>query len=340
MQHAEYFKTFLKDVVNLNDTRLKQLKSRVDAVYRALNADTTIGSTITGMSRQGSWAHRLIIRPRSGGDFDADFFLNMDEQEYWEPKRYINEVYYALDRHSTYSKQEHGRKCRCVYLEYAPESGVGCHLDIVPFITLADGRQVIVNRDDNLWEPHYGSTDPQGFTNWVKRRDELASKQFRRVTRLMKYLRRERGSFNGVKSVVLTTVLGEQVNEYRALSGSRYSNIPTALVHIIEDLDDWLQDRPAKPSLPNPAGDGTTFDHRWTDTTYRNFRDRIHSIAPKMRAAYDEPDKSKSITAWRDLFGDNFNPPSQSVTSSANPLWGVSVAAATPSRSSRVGRAG
>ena len=326
MQHSTYFKTFLKEIVDLDQTRLDKLKNRVDAVDRALNADTTVGPIITGLSRQGSWAHRTIIRPRTGGEFDADFFVHMDEQDGWDPAQYINEVYHALGRHPRYEKQERGRKCRCVFLKYAPERNIGCHLDIVPLITLAKGSQVIVNRDNNVWEPAWGSTDPQGFTDWVKRRDELSSRQFRRVTRLMKYLKRERGSFNGVNSVILTTLLGQQVTELNGLDPSQYRNTPTALLNIVEDLDRWLQARPSKPSIANPSGDGTNFDHRWEENTYRNFRDRIHTIASKMRAAYEEQDKDKSITKWQALVGDKFEPPaSGSTASAANPLAGLYV---------------
>ena len=344
MQHAEYFKGFLKDVVNIDDTRLNKLESRVEAVYKALKADSDIGTMITGKSRQGSWAQLTIVRPKPDGEFDADFLLLMDEQPGWGPKDYLNAVYNALGRHPTYSKQNHGRKCRCVWLEYAPENGVGCHLDIVPLITLANGRRVIVNRDNNTWEPAYGSTNPQGLTDWVKRRDQLTGGQYRRVVRLMKYLRNERGSFDGVKSVILTTVLGLQVTDASSLVPGRYTNVPTALVNIVEDLDRWLQARPRKPSLPNPAGDGTNFDHRWEESTYRNFRDRIHSIAAAMRAAYNEPDSAKSAKAWRDLFGDKFNPPSGKSSSSkvlpATPLLGLPAATAASSSASRRGRAG
>ncbi len=344
MQHAEYFKTFLRDAVNIDDTRLAKLKSRVDAVFGALKQDLVVGPIITGKSPQGSWAHRLIIRPRPGGEFDADFLLEINEQSDWEPRRYPNQIYNALHRHTTYTKQEHGRKCRCIWLKYAPEGGVGCHLDIVPFVTLFDGRRVIVNRDHNVWEPQYGSTDPQGFTNWVKRRDELTSGQFRRVTRLMKYLRNERGSFSGVKSVVLTTALGLQVTEASALDPTIYANTPTALVHIVEDLDRWLQANFNRPSLPNPAGDGTNFDHRWADETYRNFRDRIHSISPAIRSAYDESDATKSAKEWQALFGDKFNPPTgtygSSKAPSANPLLGLPASASIASSATRSGRAG
>ena len=344
MQHTEYFKTFLKDVVNIDDTRLNKLKSRVNAVYKALEADPVVGPLISGLSPQGSWAQRTIIKPKPNGEYDADFLLVMSERPGWEPKDYLNAVYNALSRHPTYSKQEHGRKCRCVWLKYAPENGVGCHLDIVPLVTLATGRRVIVNRDNNAWEPAYGSTNPQGLTDWVKRRDQLTGGQYRRVVRLMKYLRKERGSFDGVKSVILTTVLGLQVTDAKARDPRWYANTPTALVNMVWDLDRWLQAHPRRPSLANPAGDGTNFDHRWTDATYRNFRDRIHSIAAAMRAAYNETDPTKSTKAWRDLLGDKFSPPvrrsGSSRPSPAVPLVGLPAVAAGRSSASRSGRAG
>nr|MCQ3808359.1 nucleotidyltransferase [Acidimicrobiia bacterium] len=72
MHHIEYFKTFLKDVVDLDDTRLNKLKSRVDAVYRALKSDPVVGPLINGRSPQGSWAQRTIIKPKPDGEYDAD----------------------------------------------------------------------------------------------------------------------------------------------------------------------------------------------------------------------------------------------------------------------------
>ncbi|MFT3855706.1 MAG: hypothetical protein QM733_23700 [Ilumatobacteraceae bacterium] len=51
MQHADYFRRFLADEVNIDDTRLALLASRADAVYSALRADATIGPVIEGVSR-------------------------------------------------------------------------------------------------------------------------------------------------------------------------------------------------------------------------------------------------------------------------------------------------
>ncbi len=338
MEHASYFNEFLRDEVNLSAPKLDKLDARVGAVYDAIVNDETLADVITGKVPTGSWAHRMIVKPKPDGEYDADVLVEMVEVVGWEPKDYSNSLYNALHNHPTYSKQGHGRKCRCVYLKYAPEGNVACHLDLVPFVTLADGRRVIVNRDKNEWEPGFGSTDPTAFADWVKRRDELTAGHFRRVVRLMKYLRNERGSFNGVRSVILTTVLGLQITEAAAFNSTDYRNLPTALLTIVEDLNAWLQDRPNRPQpLANPSNDGTNFDHRWTDETYENFRDRIHSIALSMRAAYDEPDKAKSITAWKELFGGSFDPPPPVKQVAAA---STSSAATTASRSARHGRAG
>jgi hypothetical protein len=339
MQHADYFKKFLADEVNLDDTRLNLLERRVDAVYAALRADDTLGPIIGGISRQGSWKHRLIIKPRMGGDFDADVLLEMTYQKGLEPARYIDETYNAVHRHPTYSKQGHGRKCRCVFLTYAPKDGVGCHLDIVPFVTLPDGRRVIVNRDDNSWEPEFGSTDPKAFSEWVKRCGELANGHFRAVGRITKFITRERRSFNGVKSVVLVALLGQQVTEWSAMVPGRYTNIPTALLNIVEDLDTYLQARPSKPHLPNPAGDGTDFDHRWTEETYGRFRDGIHTIGGQIRAAYDQSDAVKSAEAWRKVLGDRFDPPGTKRVANSSPFSTINAGSAV-GVASRSGRAG
>ena len=241
MEHVTYFDDFLRDEVNINQSALDLLSDRVEAVHGALCDDTVVGPVITGKIPQGSWPHRLIIKPKPGDEFDADFLLEMNEVDGWEPKHYINEVYNALKRNSTYSKQTEQRKTRCVSLKYAPKDGIGCHLDIVPFVTLRDGRRVIVNRKKNAWEPAFWSTDPQAFSEWVFDRDTLTDKHFRKVVRIMKYLRRERGSFNGVKSVILTTVLGNQVTAAKAVDPQYCKNLPTALLQIVEDLDAWLQ---------------------------------------------------------------------------------------------------
>src|SRR5699024_9372552 len=235
-------------------------------------------------------------------------------------------VYAALHRHSTYRDMPHSRKCRCVRLVYANSM----HLDIVPHLTLADGREVIVNRDNNGWE----LTDPQGFTDWMRNKDALAKGNLRKVIRLMKYLRDHKNSFTGTRSILLTTMLGEQVTELRTLlDPNYYGDVPTTLLHLVKDLDTWLQARPTKPSIPDPSGSGVTFDHRWEQSTYSYFRDRIHVHAAEIEEAYEEKNKERSIELWQGIFGDGFKAPATSSSSAKFP-------AAAPAAASTVGRSG
>jgi hypothetical protein len=333
MQLAEYFTVFLRDTVNLSQPKLDRLSGRVDAIYAALREDDEIGSMILGKNPQGSWAQKTIINPVGSKEFDADFMLNMSENADWtsSPKQYIDAVYRALHRSPTYGGMPHSRKCRCVQVVYSNSM----HVDIVPHLELADGREVIVNRDEDMFE----KTHPQGFTEWMKEKDGLSNGNLRKVIRLMKYLRDHKNSFTGTRSVLLTTLLGEQVKQVNALiDPAYYGNVPQTLLRVVEDLDAWLQERPIKPSIFDPSGSGANFDHRWTQETYAYFRDRIHVHARQIREAFDEEDKDRSVELWRVLFGEAFKPPEppKSTRKFSTPAAPV-VAPSTIGRSGRAG---
>ena len=101
----------------------------------------------------------------------------------------------------------------------------------------------------------------------------------------------------------------------------------------MKDLDAWLQARPIKPSIPDPSGSGVTFDHRWEQSTYSYFRDRIHVHASEIEEAYEEENKERSIELWQGIFGDGFKAPATSSSSAKFP-------AAAPAAASTVGRSG
>ncbi|MFE7497583.1 cyclic GMP-AMP synthase DncV-like nucleotidyltransferase [Streptomyces albidoflavus] len=334
MQHVDSFRTFLRDTVNLSQRRLDLLDTRVQTIYQTLKNDPDLGPLVLGKKPQGSWAQRTIINPQGDKEFDADFMLHLAEVPDWSdsPKTYIDKVYVALHHHRIYGDMPHTRKCRCVQLSYANSM----HVDIVPYLHLADGREVIVNRDDNRWE----QTNPTGFTTWMQQQDKIACGNLRKVIRLMKFLRDHKNSFTGTRSIILTTLLGNRVSQLQAMiRPDSYANVPTALLTIVEDLDTWLQARPLKPSIPDPSGSGVTFDHRWGQETYSYFRARIHTHARQIRQAYDETDPDRSIRLWGDLFGDAFPAPQRSTTLPAARF--TAPALLTPATTvSRTGRAG
>jgi hypothetical protein len=130
MHLDDHFDVLLKDTVNMSQSRLGLLDSRVTAIHTALKDDPVLGPHVLGKIPQGSWAHRTIINPVAGREFDADVMLLLEENPAWSasPKTYIEQIYQALGRHGTYGGMPRSRKCRCVRLTYAGS----CHVDIVP----------------------------------------------------------------------------------------------------------------------------------------------------------------------------------------------------------------
>jgi hypothetical protein len=298
MKLTQYFGKMLIDTVNLNASRLGDLDTRVVRVTEALKAAGSLDGRVLDTVPQGSWAHETIIRPAAGFEFDADFLVQLSEDEAWNenPRSYANAVYTALSDHTIYGGMS-SKKDRCVRVTYAND----CHIDIITYVVMANGRQVIVNRNTNQFE----DTNPVGFSEWIQEKDRLTNRNLRKAIRLLKYLRDHQDAFK-LKSVLLTTMVGNIVDSWRDLDGDYYKDVPTTLLHLVEDLDLWLQAQWTKPHLADPSCPATSFNHRWTDSQFAAFRDSIHKLAPKMREAFDASTLGDSIAAWRRVFGPAF----------------------------------
>jgi len=278
MDTNSHFEAFLDTTVNLKQWKIDQLDGRVTAIVNALQKDHVIGPMYKEHIPQGSWAHQTIIDPVGVFDeFDADFLLHVEENPDWtsDPGEYLRQLRAAFKRSTSY-KDKVRKKNRCVRIGYANE----CHVDVVPHITLPDGRQVIINYADNDFE----DTDPAGFTRWMQERDDLTGGNLRKVIRLMKYLRDFKNTFD-CKSVILTTVLGGRVQPFDV--GSRYANISSTLISLLEDLDAWLDNYATMPLLDDPSCPGTSFNHRWTEPRYQTFKAMIKKYAGWAREADD-----------------------------------------------------
>lgn len=332
MEHPGHFNAFLNGTVNLPQSKLDQLAERVDTIHKALRADSTFGVWVTGKTKQGSWAHRTIIRPQEGKEYDADVLIHIDENDDWatDKAQYIEQMHWALGR-AGYDDRH--RKTRCVRVQYANDS----HIDLVPYVTTWTGAQRIVNRNTGQWE----DTNPEGITSWMSERDDITNGNFRKVVRLMKYLRDHKNSFTGTRSIILTTLLGERVSSYASVfEPGVYGNVPKTLVRLVEDLDTWLQGQCDMPTVSDPSSPGTTFNHRWREESFQYFKKRIHAHAAEMRDCLDETDPDKSVTKWQALFGDSFGPAASESNAGRSPLIlgaGVAGLGASASRSGRAG---
>ena len=299
MKHEERLGRFLDKSVNLNQSRLDDLDSRVTAIMNCLKKDPTLGPLVKTNIRQGSWAHRTIIKPLPGDEFDADILLHLAQVREWSqnPRTYINQVYQAFRRSATY-RDKVEKKNRCVRIHYAND----CHVDVVPYFIrgLFENQKVIVNHDADVFE----RTDPEAFTSWLRRQDRRASNNLRTTIRLMKYLRDRQGAFS-VPSVILTTLIGNRVSVVRAFFDG-YKDLPTAFMRIICSLDSYLQQHEKMPPVTDPGSQETTFNHRWDQRRYAHFRDEINTLAAKVKAAYAEEDLARSVALWQKIFGPGF----------------------------------
>ncbi len=299
MKLPAHFDHFLASEVNLNQSRIDTIDARLAAVQAFLGQHADLGAMLAGdLIPQGSFAQKTIIKPLPGHDFDVDVLLPMHVQDGFEALDYIANVYAALRSSGTYREMTN-RGTRCVTVTYANEF----HIDIVPFLE-RDGALWITNRQENSYE----LSNPERFNEWLDEHNRTASLHLVPAIRILKYLRDYKETFTA-KSIVLTTLLGAQVHSARLLGDPEYYiDVPTALLHIVGDLDEYLQATPQMPVIPDPGGTGDDFSQRWDETQYSNFRNRVHSYAEKIRAAC-EADEEHSLALWQELFGTAFQTP-------------------------------
>lgn len=297
MKLTNTFTSFLKDTVNLNQTRIDDLDNAVGAIQRFIRQSTWEPS-IRGFEEQGSWAHDTIIKSVDQGEFDADLLIMVDPVEGWTAKDYVKKLGKLFKDSATY-----GEKTKvwdyCVTIPYAKEHKV----DVAPCVAnrLYGGTYEVCNAKTDEFE----ASEPIAYTQWLKEQNGYSgSNSFRKVTRLMKYLRDIKVTFS-CPSVLLTTLLGNQISSWDK-GTTEFSDVPTALKTVMGRLDDWLQARPSKPEVKNPKLWTEDFASAWTEEKYTNFRSKINRYRGWIDDAYDKADRSESIVAWRRVFGSDF----------------------------------
>lgn len=302
MKMIEYFRSFLENEVNLNESRIALLDERAEAIATFLKGSATFADHFIDAIAQGSYAHKTIIRPvQENDEFDADLLLYLTEFEGWSPKDYVENVYTTFRSSGVY-KDMVSRRTRCVVVNYAGDF----HIDVVPYLE-RHGRKYITNRREDSFE----LTDPEGYNSWLDEKNRVASRHFVKVIRLLKYLRDYKGTFS-VKSIIFNTLLGSQVIDLSLLGDEdSYADVPSTLRTVMNRLSAYVEARPMLPALMDPSGTGEDFTARWDQDGYANFRKWMIHYATKIDAAYLEKSRDASLALWQEVFGDKFQAPKQ-----------------------------
>lgn len=290
MKNVEHFDDFLREVVNINQSRLDRLNGHVKAVSEHLSQKL---DSYRKVERQGSYALRTIIKPVEGREYDADILLFMKYDRSKKPSDYIDEVYRCLKLNGNYSDKVH-RRTRCVYIDYAGDF----HLDIVPCVEV-NGQRYICNNKTNKFEV----TDGTGYRDWFNAKTQVTNGNLKRVTRLLKYMRDHKGNFTA-PSILLTTLIGTSV--YDGEDDAKFKNVPDTLHTVVNRINDFLQRNPFMPEIPNPVLPSETFTRHWDRAKYLNFREKFAAYTKRINEAYTEADRQKSVQKWQDLFGERF----------------------------------
>lgn len=301
MKLIEYFGDFLKNEVNLNRSRVDFLDDRVVSITNFLKGGLQFKDNFVGTVPQGSYAHKTIIKPaRANKEFDADLLLHLEEFADWSASDYVENLYKMFRESGTY-KDMVSRRTRCVVVNYAGDF----HLDVVPYLE-RHGSFYITDRHENAFE----LTAPEAFTAWLDDKNRVTTgNHFLKVVRLIKYLRDTKQTFS-VKSVILTTLLGDRVDSGHLLADPAcYTDVPTTLRSVMTGLNEYLQSCPIMPVIEDPGGTGENFSQRWDQDQYANFRDKMKFYAEKIEDAYSEPNKDASLKKWQGIFGPEFKAP-------------------------------
>lgn len=297
MKLVDQFKIFLSAEVNLNDTRVNQLGASVEAVQKAIKASSW-EPKILDFEAHGSWAHGTIIKPLTGGEFDADLLVIVEPVEGWEAKDYVNKLGAFFDVHSTYKDKVH-RYSHCVTIEYAGER----RIDIAPCVKgrMWSNTYEVCNRTTNEFE----TTAALDYTDWVVGRNGVSGgNDLKKVTRLLKYLRDIKTNFT-CPSFLFTTLVGMHIYDSDKDTVA-FADTPTCLKTVMGRLDDYLQARPTVPDIRNPVLSSDIQSRFWDQTQYGNFREKINLYRTWIDEAFAEENRDESIGKWQRVFGDSF----------------------------------
>ena len=297
-KNIQQFAEFLRDEVNLNQSRLDRLETSVGAVNDYLKDNLPGYQT---MDKQGSYALGTLIKPVDDNDeYDADIQIVMNPNPKWEAKDYVHAINQTLAGNKNYVDKLR-LKTRCVTVDYAGDF----HLDVVPRVTI-NGKHCVCNRIDNKFE----ETDGTGYRDWFNGKNRITGGNLKRVIRLLKHLRDHKNSFTA-KSILLTTLAGNAI-KVSDEGTAAVSTVADTLETVLSRMNDYLQQHPNMPIIKNPVLPTEDFNRHWDQRRYANFRNRVQSYAQTAKQAKAEPSAEKAIKLWQDLFGDKFGKSSSS----------------------------
>lgn len=296
MKNIAEFEKFLRDTVNLDATREKELTQRRDNVQQFLEENL---EGYLNCSPQGSWELGTAIKPvRDGQEYDMDMLVILSYEDGMTPKGYIDRVHDTLKESATY-KDKTEKGTRAVTIDYTGE----LHIDLVPCLRIGE-QYFICNYDTDSFEP----TDGDGYKEWFSDKNSKTDEYLQEIVKLLKYIKNRNNNFS-VKPILLTTLAGIAIND---VTCTECTTLPDTLLVVTREINSYLQSNPCMPTIYNPALSSEDFNRHWDQEKYTRFVTAFSEIAEKVKTAYETESEHESCESWRKLFGNKFPNPYKS----------------------------
>lgn len=242
MSINKYLLEFLKENVNIDDTRLSMAMSNISWVTTVIeNSELYWPILIWSPSPQWSLRHKTIIKPVHIDDtFDTDLLVEIQKPNYWTYADCLTNLQDIFLWHGIYKHKLDIPKTRCITINYAWQNSI----DIVPTFQI-DWEYYIVNWNENTVE----LSDWSWFSNWFDIQDKKTGWNLRKVIRLIKYIRNYHELFD-IKSIHLNILIWKAVNIWWD-----FSDLQNSLTTIVRSLNRYLfnKEHVHELDLINPA---------------------------------------------------------------------------------------
>ena len=279
-------------------------------VRETLLADAEFGPHAQRVFLGGSYKRHTSIRPRQKNGMldrpDIDIYVVVAAAPHTTtPSAEIDRLYGALNRARKtlgITRLKRNRVALTVSMSSAD-------LDVCVLIPRqSDGLYRIGNRETGEWY----RTDPEAHTEWSTDQNTRFSGQFKPMTKLVKWARRENPTrYRHPKGFAIEGFLAANLDEYEAHYGKLFQAFCTTFV------DTYRTHRLLEmcPPLNDPAVPGGNLLANVDGADFCAYYDKIKSHRDDAARALAAEDQDEATKYWRRIFGSRF-PASASVAAS------------------------
>jgi len=260
----------------------------------ALKDEKEFGKFHVDTFLSGSYKRNTAIRPAKIDGVlqrpDVDIIVETNHTEEDLPKTVLSLLHKGL-KDAGYENLTVNRRSVAVSL-------VTVDMDVVPVI--ADGDTFLI---PDVELKKWVATNPNGHTDWTTSINTSAEGRFKPLVKLVKWWRRlHLSDLKRPKGFILECLVARHMSYQK----KNYEDLLVELLESVRDAYQWDVDNGKVPFLEDPSVPGSNVFSNVTAGEFKRFHSKVKAFAKTARAAKDEVNADKSLSAWRGVLGGLF----------------------------------